>query len=138
MKEASEYEEAENAGEQLSCQRQSENKRNSKIQIKQVMHQNKSENQHGCFEYPEESNMNVHYLSFQKQNQISNENVNDHRTALKHFMKESKVLRFRDKMTNVKNWCNNQHEYADQNNFQIDNPDNEEGRAQKLINEVNI
>ena len=38
--------------------------------------------------------------------------IQNQRTALRHFVKQSKVLRFRDKMHNVRNWCNNSIDFS--------------------------
>ena len=44
------------------------------------------------------------------------------KSALKNFMKQSKVLRFREKMENVKKWKNNSIAFAAEHKSIMDNP----------------
>jgi hypothetical protein len=56
-------------------------------------------------------------------------------TALKNFMKQSKVLRFREKMENVKLWRNNSIAFAAEHKSIVENPNSDLGQ---VISEIDV
>lgn len=63
--------------------------------------------------------------------------IQNQRTALRHFVKQSKVLRFRDKMHNVRNWCNNSIDFSLEHPELVENP-SKDGEVDYQIEEVDL
>lgn len=53
------------------------------------------------------------------------------RTALRYFMKQSKVLRFDEKMHNVENWCNNSIDFSIVHPELVEKP-KDDGKIEKV------
>ena len=57
-----------------------------------------------------------------KKEKNNQDDDNDHRIAMRQFLKQSKNLRFGEKMNNVNNWRKNQIKYAIENKNQVEDP----------------
>ena len=100
--------------ESLSESNGTSNKRTQKQQAKQQEHKDPTESQIRRKTETDRKGGDRH-------NSEDTEDYNK-RVALKQFVKESKVLRFKDRMANVRLWKNNSIAYAQRHRMMIENP----------------